>query len=166
MIMLLLLLARALAEDAAPAEAGEVGDIDPEVVEQVGESLESIPTATIRYYEEGDYPADRFPWPILMNALIGLGMAVGGAWRYTRGAPASEVARIRDPRVASIVTGIDALAASIGKIEQRPPEAASDLVVVDAVLLEAIDALIVGQARTNDLFALALERLPELLEES
>lgn len=163
MIVLLLLLARALAEDAAPAEAG---DIDPEVVEQVGESLESIPTATIRYYEEGDYPADRFPWPILMNALIGLGMAAGGAWRYTRGAPASEVARIRDPRVASIVTGIDALAASIGKIEQRPPEAASDLVVVDAVLLEAIDALIVGQARTNDLFALALERLPELLEES
>lgn len=164
--MLLLLLTRALAEDAAPAEAGEAGDIDPEVVEQVGESLESIPTATIRYYEEGDYPADRFPWPIFMNALIGLGMAVGGAWRYTRGAPASEVARIRDPRVASIVTGIDALAASIGKIEQRPPEAASDLVVVDAVLLEAIDALIVGQARTNDLFALALERLPELLEES
>ena len=39
MIVLLLLLARALAEDAAPAEAGEAGDIDPEVVEQVTASL-------------------------------------------------------------------------------------------------------------------------------
>ncbi len=164
MIALLLLLSWALAQDGKPDD--EIGEV-PVVVEQVEASLaEEVPTATIRYFDEADYPDDgRFPWVILMNALIGLGMAAGGAYRMVRGAPASSVARISDPRVASIVTGIDALTAGLGQLQEKPAQSSS-LVVVDAVLLESLDAMITEQARSNELMAIALERMPDLLEES
>ena len=167
----LLLFSLASAQEGAPPEPDPADDLgaladDLAVLAEI-DPLAAEPDAIVIVGDGA--PGEGLPWAIIMNALIGLGLFVGGAARMLRGAPASEVKRITDPRMDQIVATLDRTFSTIGVVKGAAMEltAAHDrrLVALDPLLLERIDRLLAEQARTNDLMAGALERLPDLLED-
>lgn len=162
----LLLVGLALGQED-PAPPADLAD-PPDVLLEFAEAPDPI-----IYVGEDD---SGIPWVLLMNGLACLGVFAGGAagaFRMARGAPASDVRRISDPRFESMQRLLERTFSSVGvvkgeaaKLAEASRRSQADLVSLDPLLLDRIDRLIEEQAKTNELMAVAMERLPDLLEDA
>ena len=161
MTLILLILCHVALADDPPADAAEV---PPDAAEDL---IADDPADTA----EAVISADRMPWAIIMNGLIGAAIVLGGVARRFVGAPASEVRRITDPRIAAMEDLTVSLVGLVRDVQAKQAEAANKpdpiagrLIVLDSALLERLDQLIDQQAETNEITAAAIEQLPDLVE--